>query len=179
MALGETTSSASVLQQVKEAYSGQVQISGSVAGTISFTKALQPSTILLAARLAGYQALADQIRIDKVTLKLNPIYGSSASGRVTCYIERDPTAAIVASVDLANDQREVVRGKFSSPMSITWRPQQPTDYSFNLLNPGTVSLGTIYVIGDALKDTTGTTAAVSTNAFSYTVVTWFTLRGRP
>lgn len=171
--------SASVLQQIKESYSGQVQVSGSVAGTIAFTKALQPSTVILAARLAGYQALADQIRLDRVLLSLKPLYGTSASGRVTAYVERDPTAAIVSTVDLANDQREVVRKRFSQELQIMWRPQQPTDFQFNLLNPGTVSLGTIYVIGDALKDTTGATAAVSTNAYSYTVTTWFTLRGRP
>lgn len=126
---------------------------------------------MLAARLAGYQALRDQIRIDRVRITLHPIFGADTEGQTAIYVERDPTAAVVATVALASDQFESKTGHVYMPLSLEWIPQQPTDRTFNLLNPGTVVLATVFVYGASMP--------ASLPVYNYTVELWATLRGRP
>ncbi len=126
---------------------------------------------MLAARLAGYQALRDQIRIDRVRVTLHPIQGADTEGQTAIYVERDPTAAVVATVALASDQFECKTGHVYNELAIEWTPQQPTDRNFNLLNPGTVVLANVYVYGASMPSS----AAI----YNYTVELWATLRGRP
>lgn len=163
---------------IHEVYSLPVQTSadGVVSRTLS---AIQPSGLILAARLAGYQAIYDECRIESVRVVLTPLYGTNTRGRVVMYVERDPTGAIVASVDLANDQREKVFGNLYTPISINWRPQEPDDHAFNLLNPGTTSLGSFFIKADSLQDGAGATIVNASTVFTATLYVTVTLRGRP
>ncbi len=167
------------LQQIHEVWGTQVVIAAA-AGTISQSFAISPAGLLLAARLAGYQTLADEVRIDLANVVLTPVLSRTAPGRVTMYIERDPTAAVVATVDLASDQRERFVGSVRDPLSLTWRPQEPDDLQFNLLNPGTTSLGKFCVVGDSIKRSDGVTATVGGElVFTAQIRVAMTLRGRP
>jgi len=166
-----------ILTQISERRNGDV--STSAAGVISSgILSLYPQSIL-APRLAGYQAIADECRIDQVTVTLTPIYGNNCTGRVTLYLERDSTAAIVATVLLASDQRERFVGSIREPLRLMWRPQEPADREFELLNPGTVSKGIFYVKADQLADSAGVAIPNNTPIFTMTAVSLVTLRGRP
>lgn len=168
----------SVLQQVHETHSIPIQTTaGGVCSTL--ISAIQPSGLVLAARLAGYQAIFDECRIDFIKVTISPLYGSNTRGRVCVYVERDPAAAIVATVDLANDQREKVFGSLYTPLSIGWRPQEPTDHAFNPLNPGTVSLGSLFFKADSLLDGAGAAIAQASTISTVTIQVAMTLRGRP
>jgi hypothetical protein len=133
---------------------------------------ISPAGLLLGSRLTGYQALRDQIRIDKVVLSFRPIASTSTSGLGVLYIERDPSAAVVGNFSLALDQFEVATASSWQPMSLTWRPQQPSDREFQNLNPGTVSLGTFFETGAGH-------GAAALPLWEVTVKLWATLRGRP
>ncbi len=165
-----------VLQQVLEVTSNVFPTTG--LGVLSQTVGIDPVSLLLAARLTGYRALADEVRIDLVSMTLDPIHGTSSSGRAVMYIERDPTAAIVGTVDLASDQRERVIGSVRDRLSLTWRPQEPTDREFNLLNPGTTSLGSFQVLCDNVY-VQGTIAPNSTPIWTRVIRVALTIRGRP
>lgn len=162
------------LQQIHER---TTSIGASAAGTLSQSWLISPAALITAARIAGYRAIADEVRIDLVRCELVPILGSASTGRTVLYIERDATAAAVATVTLANDQREKVAGQIHSPLSLSWRPQEPMDLEFNLLNPGTTALGHFTVIGDNITDA----AAAAFTGSCYTVQFFIamTLRGRP
>lgn len=146
-------------------------ISSNGAGQVSLTVPVSAAGLMLAARLAGYQALRDQVRIDRVKITLHPINGTDSEGQTCVYVERDPTAAVVATVALASDQFESRTASSWQPLSIEWYPQQPTDLNFNLLNPGTVVLSNVYVYGASLP--------ASLPAYNVTVESWLSLRGRP
>lgn len=137
-----------------------------------------PAGLLIAARLSAYQGVADEVRIDSVTVTLVPVFGMTASGRVAFYLERDPAAAAVATVELASDQREVVTGRPQQTLRLSWRPQEPADREFNLLNPGTVSLGLFTIVADSLANS-GVAVPIATNVFTARIVTRMTIRGRP
>jgi len=106
-----------------------------------------------------------------VRVTLHPISGADTEGQTAIYVERDPTAAVVASVALATDQFESATGHVYQTLTLDWMPQHPTDRNFNLLNPGTVVLATMYVYGASMPATTA--------IYNYTVELWATLRGRP
>jgi hypothetical protein len=166
----------SVLQHITELRNSI--IATSAAGLVSSTVAIQPTTLIAAARLAGYQVLADEIRIDSVTYAFDPLLGSTAGGRLALYIERDPAAAAVASVSSAMDQREVVHGNVRTGLNITWHPQEPNDRQYNLLNPGTTSLGSFILLGDLMTDS-GTLLPIGTSIGTLATTIKFTIRGRP
>lgn len=165
---------------IREVQAVQVITSAGTAGTISSTIAVvDPAGSILAARLTGYRALADECRIDSMSVTLSPVYGKSSNGRVAMYIDRDPSSAIVASVERASDQREKVIGLLSETLSLTWRPQEPADRGFELLNPGTTVLGYFRIVADTLSDGGGTAIPVSTLTHTATIRVNFTIRGRP
>jgi hypothetical protein len=161
-------------QQIHERYTTTAVSSASIL-TISYN--ISPAALLLAGRLAGYQAIADEVRIDFVRTTLTPVLGASSSGRSALYIERDPAAALVATVNLADDQRERVVGRVHQPLQISWRPQEPDDLQFNLLNPGTVSLGKIGLVGDNITDANA--ANYSGTVYNVQFLVVMTVRGRP
>lgn len=142
-------------------------------GIIGFQYALKPADLILAARLAGLRALHDEIRIDRVRVRLEPQLGANCVSTTAMYIERDPTAAVVGTIQLAASQFESVSGPLNRPLELTWRPQQPSDLEYHLLNPGTVSLGTIYALGGS----SAVTASVP--AYLIRVTLYATVRGRP
>ncbi len=148
-----------------------------MSAAVSDTTTISPAGLLLAARLAGYQAVADEVRIDRVDVEYQPVLGRSGSGRVGAYIERDPTAAAVATVELASDQREAVSGNVSMPYVLHWRPQEPADREFNLLNPGSTALGKVILLGSVIADSG--TAVNNYVVFIKRVHVWMTIRGRP
>jgi len=166
------------LQKVTESFSQNILTTGAAVGSITLA-AIDPAGLLLATRLTGYRALADEVRIDEVQFHLKPVYGSSSSGRCCMYIERDPTAAIVASVSLAQDQREQRSFALYEPASITWRPQEPADYEFNLLNPGTTSLGSVFLVADTMQVPAGTNLPNGTIMYTLTITVKMVIRGRP
>jgi hypothetical protein len=161
-------------QQIHERYTTTAVSSASIL-TISYN--ISPAALLLAGRLAGYQAIADEVRIDFVRTTLTPVLGASSSGRSALYIERDPAAALVATVNLADDQRERVVGRVHQPLQISWRPQEPNDLQFNLLNPGTVSLGKFGLVGDNITDANA--ANYSGVVYNVQFLVAMTIRGRP
>jgi hypothetical protein len=168
---GAPSKSISVLLPIREYYT-QSATASSGAGAIAQSIPIRPSSLLLAARLAGYQALRDEIRIDSVRVEWLPLLSASTgTGTVCMYIERDPAAAIVASTTLAMDQLEQSNASGWKPINIRWGPQQPSDFAFNLLNPGTVSLGTVQFVGGGLP----ATAACGLIRITLSA----TLRGRP
>jgi hypothetical protein len=146
-------------------------IASDAGGAVASTKVISPAGLILAARLTGYQALRDQVRIKKVQVHLKPIASASTPGLGVLYIERDPAAAVVATPQLALDQFEVTSCQAWNALSLTWKPQQPSDRAFQNLNPGTTSLGSFYLLG------TGFT--VSAPIWNMTVKIWAVLRGRP
>lgn len=146
-------------------------LASDAAGHVTMTIPVSPAGILLASRLSGYQALRDQARIDRVRVTLSPINGTDTEGQTAIYIERDPTAAIVATVALAADQFESEHKNVWKPLSLLWTPQQPSDHTYNLLNPGTVVLANIYIYGASIPATV--------NCYNVTVESWISLRGRP
>jgi Zn-dependent M16 (insulinase) family peptidase len=147
-------------------------ISSNGTGLVSSSIDLDPAVLILAARLAGYQALRDEIRIDGVKAIYEPyLSASTGTGSLAMYIERDPTAAIVASYALASSQYESTTFRSWDNGTIVWRPQQPSDYAFNLLNPGTVKLGKIQIVGQGLP--------VSVDVGATRILLSATLRGRP
>jgi Zn-dependent M16 (insulinase) family peptidase len=147
-------------------------ISSNGTGLVSSSIDLDPAVLILAARLAGYQALRDEIRIDGVKAVYEPyLSASTGTGSLAMYIERDPTAAIVASYALASSQYESTTFRSWDNGTIVWRPQQPSDYAFNLLNPGTVKLGKIQIVGQGLP--------VSVDVGATRILLSATLRGRP
>lgn len=164
------------LQNIGERRNGTVQTTG--IGVFTGTFALDPAVLITAARLAGYQAVADEVRLDSIVFNYVPHLGSTAGGRLALYIDRDPAAAAVATVSAAKDQREVVSGCVRDHLSLTWRPQEPDDRQFNLLNPGTTSLGSFVLIGDALTDA-GVALPNGTIFGTTEYVVRMTLRGRP
>jgi hypothetical protein len=158
-----------VLTTVTEHYT-QV-ITSDAGGGYSNTFNVSPAGLLLAARLTGYQALHDQVRIDRVVASLRSLVSTSTSGLMVLYIERDPAAAAAGTVPLALDQFEVSSGNAWRCFSHSWRPQQPTDRVFNLLNPGTVALSRIALVGSGFPN--------STPVFELKLTVWCTMRGRP
>jgi hypothetical protein len=147
-------------------------ITSSAVGALNYQVNVSPAGLLLAARLAGYQALRDQIRIDRVVVCLIPTQSASTgTGQTAIYIDRDPTAATVANLALACDQFEKVHDVNWRPLVLTWRPQQPVDRTFNNLNPGTVSLATFNVVGNQMP--------ASSQVYMQEVTVYATLRGRP
>ncbi len=140
-------------------------------GHVTSNVPVSPAGTMLAGRLTGYQALRDQCRIEMVRVTLHPITGTDTEGMVGMYIERDPTAAIVATVALIADQFESSVAQAWKTNSVVWHPQQPTDRTFNLLNPGTVVLANIYTYGASFP--------ASIACYNVTVELWATLRGRP
>lgn len=146
-------------------------LSSGAGGAISQQILLRPSSLLLAARLTGYQAIFDEARLDSVTIKATPNNGANAPGMISTYIERDPVGAIVATAILAADQRESVSASAYQPWKLTWAPQEPADLEFNLLNPGTTALGSFNMVGTAFGATV--------NAYTVTIVSQWTMRGRP
>jgi hypothetical protein len=142
-------------------------------GLVAISIALTPSAMFTAARLAGLRALHDEIRFDRVTMELIPQLGANTVSTTALYIERDPTAAVVGTIELAASQFESVNGPLNRPIALTWRPQQPQDRAFNLLNPGTVSLGTFYGVGGSA------TVTPSVPAYLIHIHVWATVRGRP
>ncbi len=171
----QSGNSSQALQTVYEVYSSTVSCDGSA--NVSDTTALTPAGLLLPARLTGYRAVADEVRLDRVDIEYIPVLGKSGSGRCAAYIERDSTAAAVATVILASDQRESVAGAVSQKLVLRWRPQEPLDREFNLLNPGTVSLGNVFLLGTTLADS----GAALSNYVVYIkkIHVWMTIRGRP
>lgn len=159
------------LERIYERYTTIVN-STVTTGASNASWVISPAGLLLAARLAGYQALRDQIRIDRVKLKFHPIASTSTSGLGVLYIERDPAATVVGSFSLALDQFEVASASSWQPMSLLWRPQQPTDRLFQNLNPGTTSLGTFFETGAGH-------GVAALPIWEVTVCLWATLRGRP
>ncbi len=89
------------------------------------------------------------------------------------YLERDPAAAVVATQALALDQREVVTCPMWQSTKLVWRPQEPADKAFELLNPGTTGLGTMFLLGG------NSTATPNVQVGFLTVEVWATIRGRP
>jgi hypothetical protein len=169
------SSSSPLFQSIRERTTTAVtSIAG---GSIATSLGISPATIITAARLTGYRAIADEIRIDYIRLNLTPILGAASTGRTVLYVERDPNAAIVATVALADDQREKVIGRVNTPLSICWRPQEPTDREFQTLNPGSHSLGTFQIVSDQITDATAT--AFVGNCYSQQLLVYATLRGRP
>jgi len=140
---------------------------------------ITPSVLVVAARLAGYQAIYDEVRIDKIHVTLHPILGSTTAGRVAFYLERDPAAGAVGSVALALGQRELAQGSIRNTLSLNWAPQEPADWEFNLLNPGTVSLGKFVVMADSLADGAGVALPNATTMYTADIRVAMTLRGRP
>lgn len=145
---------------------------------MSQTFTISPAGLMLAARLTGYQALADEYRIDLASLTLQPLHGSNSSGRAVLYIERDPLAAAVATVELASDQRERVILSARDTASLSWRPQEPADKEFQLLNPGTTSLGSFKVVGDGFY-VQGAIPAAAVTIWTAVFRVALTIRGRP
>jgi len=158
-----------VIERVYERNTFLVNADG--AGHVAMTIPVSPAGLLLATRLAGYRALRDQMRIDRVVVTLHPINGTDTEGQVGVYVERDPTAAVVGSVPLVADQFESVVGQAFKTISLEWLPQQPTDREYLLLNPGTDVLSNIYVYGASFP------ASLAT--YNVTVESWTSLRGRP
>jgi len=148
-----------------------------MSAAISDITTISPAGLLLAARLAGYRAVADEVRIDQVDVEYQPCLGRAGSGRIGAYIERDSTAAAVATVELASDQRESVSGNVSVPYVLHWRPQEPADREFHLLNPGSTALGQFIFLGTAIFD--ANTAVNNYVAFIKRVHVRMTIRGRP
>lgn len=160
----------SVFTQVVEHYTSA--ITSTAVGTLSYQVNVSPAGLLLASRLTGYQALRDQVRIDRVIISLIPTQSASTgTGQTAIYIDRDPTAAIVANLALACDQFEKVHDVNWRPLVLCWRPQQPVDRTFNNLNPGTVSLATFNVVGNQMP--------ASSQVYMQEVTVYATLRGRP
>jgi len=167
-ASGLARPSVGALTQIHER--NTIAIASTASGTLSETFAVSAGNIL-AARLAGYRAIYDQVRIDRFRVTFVPRLGTGQTGNIAIYIERDPTAAIVATLELASDQFEVVRGPARAPLALDWLPQQPTDHQFNLLNPGTVILSSIMLVGAGCSAT-----AIQGDV---TLELWTTMRGRP
>ncbi len=139
-------------------------------GTIAQTLGVALNSIL-AARLSGLQALHDQARIDQVRISLMPMNGSDTEGILAVYIERDPTAAAVATPALAADQFEVSVAPAWRAQVLNWYPQQPTDRAFLALNPGTTLLANFFLVGSGFP--------TSVNCYEVTLEMWLSVRGRP
>lgn len=146
-------------------------VNSDAGGLIAGTVPISAAGLISAGRLAGYQALRDQIKIIRVTVTLAPFSGTGSTGRTVVYVERDPTAAVVGSVYLASDQFESRSAMAWEQNALTWRPQQPTDYLYNLLNPGTVVLANMYLKGSGY--------AATTACYTQIIEVWAVLRGRP
>lgn len=136
-----------------------------------------PSSLLSSALLAGYQAVRDDMRIDRVRVSLLPLYHGTTSGRVALYIERHPGQAVSASVDLALGQLELSYGQFNDPLSLEWHPQEPLDREFQPLDPGTLDLADFNVVSDTLS-ANGTPIALYGSVTTVEIEVWATLRGR-
>lgn len=147
---------------------------GAYSGTIAIGS---PAGLISAGRLAGYQALRDDIRLDRVKMTFTPYYRGTSRGLVAAYIERVPTEAVSATLTLASDQLECKTVALSEGFSLSWSPQQPSDREFQPLNPGTVALFDLDCVGSGLEG--NGVALPSGTAFMWvTVETWSTLRGR-
>ncbi len=140
-------------------------------GALAETWNVRPSSLILAARLTGYQALRDEIRLDRVRVTLNPVLGSSAVGNACLYLERQTGEAVVGTTQLAMDQQEEVHGHVAKKLVLDWLPKEPADFEFELLNPGTVAKAIFYFVGSGV--------AASTLHYYVTIDVWATLRGRP
>jgi hypothetical protein len=158
------------LERVYETYTATT-ITSNASGISAASWVISPAGLLLAARLTGYQAIRDQMRIDKVQIVIHPMASASTPGLIVMYVERDPTAAVVATPVLALDQFEVRSAQSWKPLQVDWKPQAPSDKEFQNLNPGTVSKGTFFLLGNG--------APVTTPIANATVHVWATLRGRP
>jgi hypothetical protein len=147
------------------------QVASTAGGLLAQTVPVSPAGLVSSGRLTGLQALRDQARINRVKISLRPMRGTDSEGLCCLYIERDPTAAVVATTALACDQFERAIGQAWNSVVLEWRPQQPTDLVFGLLNPGTSVLANIFLVGTGFE--------ASYNAYEMIVEAWFTLRGRP
>jgi hypothetical protein len=154
-------------------------ISTTGVGVVALQINTSPQGLLLPSRLTAYQALADEVRLDQCSLTLIPILGKSVGGRVTVYIERNLGMGPVATVDLANDQREVVASSLRNVINIKWSIQSPFDKSFNALNPGSTAMCRFFVVGDNLQSDAGVAVPNATQIFTARLVSNWTVRGRP
>jgi hypothetical protein len=139
---------------------------------------IDPVGLIAGARLAGYQVIRDDARIDHVRVTLEPLYSGTSSGRTALYIERDAAATISATYLLADSQFERRCGSLVDKLVLDWFPQQPADFAFQPLSPGNLSLGYFAAVGDSLTSN-ATLIPASATVYSAIVETWMTLRGRP
>ncbi len=149
------------------------------AGAISTLSELRPTVLISAARLAGYQACFDEIRIDRVEVRWSPLYGAGAGGRICVYLDRDITDGTVASVDDAVAQQEKFFIPFSKGGTLVWTPREPADREFHPLNPGNVSLARIHYLGAGLTKADATDVANGQDVGTVLFTLHATLRGRP
>jgi hypothetical protein len=148
---------------------------GVIAGNFYY---VAPSTLILASRLSGYQAIRDDIRIDHVRCTFNPAFKGTTSGRLVLYLERDPTEAVSSTVLLANDQFEKSCGALTDKLVLNWVPQQPTDLAFQPLSPGTAQLAFFTLVADTLSSN-GVAVPITGVIGSLDLELTATLRGRP
>jgi hypothetical protein len=163
-----------IKEQVYERTTYDVSTTG--VGVISMQWNGSPTGTVLAARLAGYSAIRDEYRFDRVKYTFRPIFKGTVSGRVVAYLERTPAQGPVATVDLAQDQLEKATGSLDSVVSLSWTPQQPSDRAFASLAAGAIYKLTM--VGDSLSSS-AVAVPNATVIYSLTVEVWFTLRGRP
>jgi len=155
------------------------QITNNAAGTVSTSVAVSTS-LILAARLAGLQAIYDEGRINRVKVSLRPSFGRNVFGRTTLYIERDTADAIAATAEIANNNFESVNKHPSSNFELTWLPQEPQDREFQSLGAFT-SLAFFGIVSSGLTygDAAITPIVINSEAYDMIVESWWTLRGRP
>jgi hypothetical protein len=148
---------------------------GVVAGSYYW---VSPTPCISALRLIGYQAIRDDIRIDHVRCTFNPAFRGTTSGRLVLYLEREPAETVSSTVLLANDQLEKVNGALTDKLVLDWVPQQPTDFAFQPLSPGSASLAFFTLVADTLSSN-GVAIPLSGVIGSIDLELSATLRGRP
>jgi hypothetical protein len=153
----------------------QLSVLGVFSGQVGQVSA---NGIFNAARLAGYQAIRDDIRFDRCRLTLTPVFSGTTGGRCILYVEREVGEAISASVLLASDQLERSSGQLSSKLTVGWTPQQPPDRQFYSLSAPSTNLANVNLVADSLSSN-GVAVPVATVCWTVTMECWFTLRGRP
>ncbi len=156
-----------------------IQITTNAASTISTSQAVSTS-LILASRLTGLQALYDEGRIDRVKVTLKPCIGRNAFGRVTLYIERDTSDAIASTAEIAANNFESVNKHVSSSFELTWLPQEPADREFQSLSAFT-SLAFFGIVGTGLTygDAASTSIPLGAEGYQAVIESWWTVRGRP
>jgi hypothetical protein len=156
-----------------------ITVGGTGTGVASATLFnVSPAGLISASRLSGYQALRDDVRIDRVRVTLRPTVRGTCTGRCALYVERDPTEPLSATVPLAMDQFELCYGNVDQELVLEWRPQEPLDLEFQPLNPGTSVLAAFNLVADTLT-AGGLALGAASVIFSGTAEVWATLRGRP